>query len=166
MCSNFLDPSVELKFFASTYDALGESQYAWVCSGTATLEAAFVGTPFSVLYKMSWLNYEIARRIVRLPYVSLANLSAEEALVPEFIQGDCTLENLTAHAKLMLRDPQARKALRAQLTSLRDRFPLHSARIAADHIWNVWQESPHINSANAFTSHLKHSARRRQLYAP
>ena len=161
-----LNCSVELKFFSSTYDALGESHYAWVCSGTATLEAAFVGTPFSVLYKLSWLNYEIAKRIVRLPYVSLANLSAQEALVPEFIQGDCTLENLTAHAKLMLRDPQARSELRARLNALRDRFPLQSASLAADHIWSVWEESPHRDSTNAFSSHLKHSARQRQLYAP
>ncbi len=59
---------------------------ALVTSGTATLECALVGTPMAVMYVMNGLSYQMAKRFVKLPHISLVNLVAGSALVPEFIQ--------------------------------------------------------------------------------
>ena len=57
-----------------------------VASGTATVEAALIGNPFVVVYRVSPLTYEIARRVVKVPFVAMANLIAGKMVVPELIQ--------------------------------------------------------------------------------
>jgi lipid-A-disaccharide synthase len=59
---------------------------ALVKSGTTTLEAALAGTPFVVVYRMNPLSYFVARRLVKVPHIALANLVADERLAPELIQ--------------------------------------------------------------------------------
>ena len=59
---------------------------ALVKSGTTTLEAALARTPFVVVYRMNALSYQIARRLVKVPHIALANLVADERLAPELIQ--------------------------------------------------------------------------------
>jgi len=73
---------------------LAESQAAVVTSGTATLETALLGVPQVVVYKGSPLSYHIARRLIKVPYISLVNLIHDGPLVPELIQHDCTPERL------------------------------------------------------------------------
>ncbi len=63
---------------------------ALVKSGTTTLEAALAGTPFAVVYRMNPWSYQLAKRLVTVPHIALANLVAEERLVPEFVQGAAT----------------------------------------------------------------------------
>ena len=67
-------------------------------SGTATLETALFEVPQVVCYKADWLSYQIARRVVgaRINYISLVNLILDEPLATELIQGEFTLERLTA----------------------------------------------------------------------
>ena len=65
-------------------DALLKSDFAYICSGTATLEAAIIGTPFVLMYKTRWLEYLIARSIVNLNYVGLANIIFEKEALKEF----------------------------------------------------------------------------------
>jgi lipid-A-disaccharide synthase len=65
-----------------------------VTSGTASLETAIHGTPQVVCYKMNALSYAIAVRLVKLDYISLVNLIANEGLVTELIQENCTSENI------------------------------------------------------------------------
>ena len=78
-----------------TYDILRIAQVAIVTSGTATLETALLKIPQIVCYKTSTLSFAIAKRIVKLPFISLVNLIAGRLLVKELIQKDCNALALT-----------------------------------------------------------------------
>jgi lipid-A-disaccharide synthase len=67
-----------------------------VKSGTTTLEAALCGVPFVTVYRTHPLTFFLARRLVRVPYVALANLVAGREVVPEVLQADATPERLQA----------------------------------------------------------------------
>lgn len=75
----------------NTHEALYASDFAFICSGTATLEAALIGTPFVLAYKANALDYQIAKRFVKLPFVGLANVIFhflnEPPLHQELLQG-------------------------------------------------------------------------------
>lgn len=90
---------------------LRASSAALVKSGTSTLEAALAGTPFVVAYRMNPLTYQIARRVVEVPHIALANLIAGARVVPEFVQGDATPEALSA-ALLPLLDESSTERVR------------------------------------------------------
>jgi lipid-A-disaccharide synthase len=74
------------------YEALYEAEFAFICSGTATLEAALIGTPFVLTYKAKALDYFIARQFIKIKYIGLANIFFEkmgqDAMHKEFIQDD------------------------------------------------------------------------------
>ncbi len=71
-------------------EVLQLAKAAIVCSGTATLETTFFKVPQIVCYKTSWLNYQIGKRLAKVNYISLPNLIANEKIVTELIQQDCT----------------------------------------------------------------------------
>ncbi|HET7322534.1 MAG TPA: lipid-A-disaccharide synthase [Longimicrobiaceae bacterium] len=75
-------------------------------SGTTTLETALAATPFVVVYRMNPLSYRIARRLVKVPHIALANLVADERLAPEFVQDEATVPAL-ARALLPLLDTES-----------------------------------------------------------
>jgi len=91
-------------------------------SGTATLETALLGIPMVVLYKLSWPTYAIARALIRVPYISMANLLAGRRLVPEFVQRQATPASVSAAALDLLDDPRRLAALRKDLLELRGRL--------------------------------------------
>jgi len=83
-------------------------------SGTSTLELALAGVPMVTAYKVSWLEEQVARHMIRLPTVILANLVLGERVVPEFLQGDCTAERLAAALLPLLSDtPERRRQIAA-----------------------------------------------------
>ncbi|OCL83471.1 lipid-A-disaccharide synthase [Arcobacter porcinus] len=81
-----------------SHQALYEAEYAFICSGTATLEASLIGTPFTLAYIAKKLDFFIGRTFVKLPYVGLANIFFEKMgkkpLHSEFLQDEVTVENL------------------------------------------------------------------------
>lgn len=79
---------------------------ALVKSGTTTLEASLAQTPFVVAYRMSPLSFQVAKRLVRVPHIALANLVADERLVPEFVQ-DAASPTALADALLPLLDEES-----------------------------------------------------------
>ena len=96
---------------AKTYDLLEVSDLAMVTSGTATLETALFKVPQVVCYKGNWLSYHIARRLVKVKYISLVNLIADRELVVELIQGALKpkslvkeLNSLIQHGADLMRD--------------------------------------------------------------
>ena len=104
-------------------DVLRESKVAIVTSGTATLETALIGTLQVVVYKGNPFSYQIAKRLIKVPYISLVNLIADKQLVPELIQGACNAENMLKQIN-KITDPQEERkikegyrALSSQLTS-------------------------------------------------
>ncbi len=77
-----------------TYDLLQHATAALVKSGTSTLETALFGVPEVVCYKGSKFSYAIAKRVIKVKYISLVNLIADKEIVKELIQEDLTTENL------------------------------------------------------------------------
>ncbi len=81
-----------------SFQVLAAAHLALVASGTATLEAALAGTPMVIVYRVSPLTFRVARWLVRVPHVGMANLLAGERLFPELIQEDFTPERLAREA--------------------------------------------------------------------
>jgi len=91
----------DLSDFEVVYDshkAILEADFAFICSGTATLEASIIGTPFILSYIAKSFDYFIASRLVKLDYLGLGNIMFSQfnkrAIHPEFIQDDVTAKNL------------------------------------------------------------------------
>lgn len=110
---------------------LAAASAALVASGTATLECALLDVPMVVAYRLHPLTYALARRLVRLPHVSLVNLVAGRSVVPELLQRACTWQALAAAAGRLLSDDGERQ--RRELQAVRDRLgpPGASDRAAA-----------------------------------
>jgi lipid-A-disaccharide synthase len=87
-----------------TYQLLSEADAALVTSGTATLETALFKVPQVVCYKGSYLSYQIARRVIRVPYISLVNLIMDKPFVTELIQEDLNPERIKMELNRLL-DP-------------------------------------------------------------
>jgi lipid-A-disaccharide synthase len=87
-----------------------------VASGTATVEAALIGNPFVVVYRLSPLSYAIARRVVTVPHVAMANLIAGARVVPELIQNDFTALKIVQHIAPLLPDGAPRESMKRELS--------------------------------------------------
>lgn len=91
-----------------------------ICSsGTATLENALLGVPMVVVYKLSWPTYAIARALVKVKHIAMANLLAGRGVVPELIQRDATPERAAAEAARFLDDAAYAASVRAELLRVR-----------------------------------------------
>lgn len=88
-------------------------------SGTATLEAAYIGTPQLICYKTSPLSFAIGRRLVRIKRIGLPNLVLERDLLPELIQNACQPHSIVKVALGLLNDPARLQAMRKELARLR-----------------------------------------------
>src|SRR5438105_4417194 len=107
--------------------ALLHSRAAVVASGTATVEAALIGTPFLVVYRVSRLSYAIGRRLVKVKNYGMVNLIAGREIVPELIQSNFTPDNVVQHLRRLLPDGEPRAEMVRNLESVR-----HALRKVAD----------------------------------
>ncbi len=107
-----------------------------VASGTATVEAALIGKPFAVVYRLSRASYAVARRVVKVPHVAMCNLIAGERVVPELIQDAFTPGAVAAALRPLLADGAARDAMVRGLAEVRMRLHQNTSPIetVADHI--------------------------------
>lgn len=114
-----------------TYDALHASDAAAVTSGTATLETAVLGTPMTVIYRASALNYRLLRPFISIDTFGLVNLVAGKKVAKELIQGDLTARSL-ADEMLRLLDPDVNADVRRELALVREKLggPGASSRAA------------------------------------
>jgi lipid-A-disaccharide synthase len=87
-----------------TYALLTQSAAALVTSGTATLETALFDVPQVVCYKGSPVSYEIAKRLIKIKYISLVNLIMDKPVVKELIQHELTPTNIEAELHVLLKD--------------------------------------------------------------
>jgi len=90
------------------YDLFSAADLALACSGTVTTQLAITGVPSVVAYKLSPVTFTIARRLFKPNFISLINISAGEALFPEFIQKDVTPDNLTEALSKYIDSPDIR----------------------------------------------------------
>jgi lipid-A-disaccharide synthase len=135
-----------------TNDARATLQHARasiVASGTATVEAALIGNPFVVIYRVSPLSYAVARRVVDVPHVAMVNLIAGRRAVPELIQGDFTAENVVSQLRPLLDEGQSRAGMLASLHEISGMLKAEGNRggeSAIDRVAGITLEVLHQNT--------------------
>lgn len=126
-------PSMDISFYKSiigddavkivsgkTYDVLRASDAALVTSGTATLETALLGIPEVVCYKGSTISYHIAKRLIKVKYISLVNLIMDREVVKELIQHELNTKNLVRELHALLHDEARAERLREDYRQLNE----------------------------------------------
>jgi lipid-A-disaccharide synthase len=123
-----------------THEVIAASDLILVASGTATLEAAIIGTPMVVVYRLAFISWLIGRLLVRVPYIGMVNLIAEEAIVPELIQFQATPHRIADEARALLESPERCWQMQQKLRGVRDRLgPSGAAARAAEATLEVLQ---------------------------
>jgi lipid-A-disaccharide synthase len=112
---NKLGGAARVRTVSDARAALMHARASVVASGTATVEAALMGNPFVVVYRVSPLTYAIARRVVTVPHVAMANLIAGKRVVTELIQRDFTARNIVAELERLLPDGVPRQSMMKEL---------------------------------------------------
>jgi lipid-A-disaccharide synthase len=100
-------------------EVMAASDLVLVASGTATLQAALIGTPMVVVYRISPLTYQIGKRLVTIPYIGLVNILAGTELVPEIIQERATGHNIAQEALAILGDSTRQRVMKENFQVLR-----------------------------------------------
>ena len=114
----FVIPIVE----AGRYNAVNAADLVWAASGTATLETALLEKPMIVVYRVSWVTYCLARLLVKIKYIGIANIIAGKAIVPELVQSELSPERLVNESQAILNDDDARRRMIANLGNLRQKL--------------------------------------------
>ncbi len=130
-------PTAKVKLIRDARAALFHARAAVVASGTATVEAAMMGTPMVVVYRVSSLTWTLGRPLVHVKNFAMVNLIAGESVVPELIQADFTPENVAAKLREILPDGPIREKMERDLAQVRARLrsgddPRSAAERAAD----------------------------------
>lgn len=103
-----------------TYTLLSTATAALVTSGTATLETALFGVPQVVCYKGSSVSYHIAKRLIKIKYISLVNLIMDREVVKELIQSDLTVKNVVRELDLILNNREKKQQLKNDYKELKN----------------------------------------------
>ena len=142
---SLLADNLEVRLVPETLPALAQSRAGIIASGTATVEAAMMGTPFVMVYRVSPLTYAVGRPRVKVPYFAMVNLIAGEEVVPELVQQDFTAENVATRLNQILVDGPAREKMLTGLAEVRVRLSgsteggSHPVDQAARAVMSVWE---------------------------
>ena len=119
--------------------ALHHARASAVASGTATVEAALIGNPFVVVYRLSRLSYAVARRVVKVPHVAMANLIAGARVVPELIQDDFTAEAVAEALRPLIEPTEERAAMQRALAAIRPLLEQNKnpVELVAEHVLSL-----------------------------
>lgn len=122
-------PDLPLEFFTRrSADVMAAADVVVVTSGTATLETMLYKKPMIIAYRMSGLTYQLAKLLVKTPYVGLPNLLANELVVPELIQEAANPEKIAHHVLDYLDHPEKVAAIKQRFTELHQQLKVDSAR--------------------------------------
>jgi lipid-A-disaccharide synthase len=115
------------------YAIFGSCRLAIVASGTASLEAAIFGIPTIIVYSVSTLSYMIAKLLVHVPHIGLANLIANKRVLPELVQDQAVAHEIAATALHLLSDGEAYRRMQNELRGVRKQLGRAGAsdRVAA-----------------------------------
>ncbi len=104
-----------------------------IASGTATLEAAFYGLPYCLVYRVAPLTYLLAKLLVKIRFIGIVNILAGEEVVREFIQSAADPDKVVVPLRGFLESPEAREAFREKLAAVTSKLGARGAheRIAA-----------------------------------
>jgi len=100
-------------------EVMAASDVLMIASGTATLQAAVVGTPMVLLYKTTPLTYRLARWLIKVQWIGLVNLVAGRSIVGELIQDEATVERLLHEVQHLLTDRNAYNHMKEELQEVR-----------------------------------------------
>ena len=124
-----LAPGIELK---EQYEAisvienedshrlLGASDILLTASGTATLEAAILGIPMAVVYKLNMITWILSKLLVKIDYIALPNIILDKPVVPEFIQSHARSDGIIKYLQKMIDDPKLLKSTGIELSSIKN----------------------------------------------
>ena len=113
----------EVKIVEGTpYEMMAHADLLLVASGTATLEAAILGTPMLILYKIAPLSYLIGRTVARVSNIGLVNIVATKQIVPEFVQSQARPERIASETLKILKDRDRARTMRRQLAAVKERL--------------------------------------------
>jgi lipid-A-disaccharide synthase len=101
------------------HEVMAVADLALIVSGTATLEAAILGTPMVIIYKGNFLSWVMIMLLKRVSTCGLPNLIAGRAIVPELLQREATPEALAREALTILDEPAVRQTMVAELDKVR-----------------------------------------------
>lgn len=114
----FLDQNTDI-LYGRTYDILSVADAALVTSGTATLETALFGVPEVVCYKGGKISYHIARKLIKVKYISLVNLIMDQPVIKELIQDDLNEKNLQTELNALLYEEKYIQKIKTDFDQLR-----------------------------------------------
>ena len=104
-----VEANAKFSVYEGSRELLAKADVAIVCSGTSTLEATLVGTPQVVIYKTSFLNYHIIKRLIKLSEIALVNIVAGKKIVPELLQYDFTVDKICTEVNRILENSETRE---------------------------------------------------------
>jgi len=113
-------PNVDIALSGQTYALLSQAKAALVTSGTATLETALFEVPQVVCYKGSNISYQIAKRLIKIKYISLVNLIMDKPIVTELIQNSLTVENIFRELDKVLHNAQHIRQMKEDYAALKN----------------------------------------------
>lgn len=109
------------------YNILGASDFAIICSGTATLESAILKTPLVIVYKISFLSWLFIRHLIKIPYIGLVNIVRGKKIIPEFIQYNADPERIAQFIIDCLTDTDKIKSIKEELLKVKELLGLPGA---------------------------------------
>jgi len=128
-----LAPEVPITFFEKrSHDVMAAADIVIVTSGTATLEVMLYKKPMIIAYRMPWMIYQLAKRIVKTPYVGLPNVLAEKFIVSELIQEDANPDAIAKQVNDYLKHPEKVRELVQTFTELHQTLRCNAAEQAAE----------------------------------
>lgn len=131
-----------------THDIMKFSDLLWVCSGTATLEAAIIGTPLILLYKVPAATWWVGRMVYRLKYVGMPNIIMNRTVVPELLQSEATAFNLLKYTEKVMAESDA---VRKDLRKVGEFFPdTDAAENAAGEIYSLLEKTAQEKTAEQY----------------
>ena len=115
----------------ASHELMQRAAAGMVCSGTATLEAAFFGLPLCIVYKVAALTWIVGKQLVKVPFLGMPNVLAGREIAREFLQADATPEALADETLRLVTDPAARDKLQRELAAVTTQLGDHGAALRA-----------------------------------
>lgn len=130
-CAENIDKKVYAEFQSNynfkiikgeTYNLLKNAKFAIVKSGTSTLEAGIIGTPFIVVYATNYFTYLISKSLIKIKNIALANIVAGKTIVNELIQDDVNHEEIYLKSKSIITDEEKYNLIRSELKEIKNKL--------------------------------------------
>lgn len=102
------------------YEIIKKSDVVISASGTATLEIALLETPLVIIYKISWLEYQLAKRLIKIPYVGLCNILAQKGVARELLQHDASPKNIAEEVIKIIEDLPYRNQMIGEFKKIKE----------------------------------------------